>query len=406
MFRIMYLIGVLLILNIRLYAQQSMPGFYIASNGQTINGTFPKFRNWNYNPSKIEFETNTKQLIQLTPEVCKSFTVTGYDTYESMKVKRMTNPNKFYLNVEKAPNEEVFEDIHVFLRRIYNEGSVKLYIFKDSKRENFFIKINDTLTELLFRVVFRKNPSTGTDFVVEDKKYIDQLKSMFSARLSNDEKLAKKISMLRYSENNLITFLNQAMGLKFKRQKNRYPPELVVIGGVSYNTFKVGPYQQFVYPTTLSYPSKISPVIGLSYTEYTQRSFGKNMYSGELKYYSFKHAAARGEERWEYKASAFSIGFSVGRKWIDEKNIAWYTSIVPTAILFAKNTETKTYLNTKEVVEGRKIIFRPALQTGFIFNRIGIWAVYNFIKNDIQRYPHYNSFHQSIQAGMDWRFKL
>lgn len=396
-------------------AQNNFPGSYITNNGEVVNGAFPKFKSWNHNPSKVQFQTQGGSILELTPQTCKGFAITGYETYESMQVRRMTNPNRYYLNVQNAGNEETFDTIRVFLRRLYNEDSVKLYILRDSKRENYFIRVNDTFTELFFRMVFRHNAKTGIDHVFEDKKYVEQLKSLFKLSIENNRKLAKEAARLRYTENDLISFLNTAMGTQAKKHRNKYPSELVIIAGGSYNSFKVTPYQQFVYPTTLSYASKIVPLAGLSYTEYDQRSFGKNMFSGELKYYSFSHAATRVDEnsairiedKWMYKGHVFSIGFSVGRKWLNKRDIAWYTSITPMGLIVAGNKQTRLYFNREEIVSGKRITFRVGLQTGFIFKRIGIWALYNLPpQNDMQKERNYEALHQSVQAGIDWRFVL
>ncbi len=396
-----------LLMHAALNAQKTFPGFYITSTGETINGMFPHFKEWSQNPGKVQFETNTKKQVELTPDMCQSFAVSGYDTYESIRVKRMTNPNRHVFNYQDATQEETFEDIHVFLHRIYDESNVKLYEYRDNKRENYFISVNDTFTELFFKIVYKKNERTGIDELFNDKGYIDQLKSLFSSQLKNDNKLTKYVNSLRYDNNDLITFINWALGVKKQKQKNKYPSEFAVIAGASYNSLKVTPYKQFVYPTTIDYPSNFTPVIGLSYTTYGGRSLGKNMYSGELKYYRFKHSANTSDEEWEYKANALTIGFGIGRKWINKQFISWYTSIIPTAMLLSNNTESKTYLNEKTVTsEGINVAFRFGLQTGVIIKRFGIWAEYNLPANDIQTYQQYDTFHQSIQAGVDWRFKL
>jgi hypothetical protein len=204
-----------------------------------------------------------------------------------------------------------------------------------------------------------------------------------------------------------FAFSNKEKGANAKKEKNKYPSEFILIAGASYNTFKVSPYQQFVHPTTLNYQSKVSPVIGFSYTEYGQRSFGKNIYSGELRYYNFKHAAKTVDEEWEYKANVFTVGIAIGRKWIYEKNFSWYTSIVPSAVILANNKEIKYYQNSKTIVNGNGLNFRVGIQTGFVlFNHLGIWALYSVPGIDLHDYRQYSTIHKSTQAGIDWRFQF
>jgi hypothetical protein len=211
------LIVALLLLNIQVKAQKGFSGFYITSDGEKVNGIFPGFREWKFNPSEVKFEGNAKQPAQLTPDMCKAFTIDGYDTYESMQLNRMTNHNRFFLNYYKAAERDSFEIINAFVRLLYNKDSVKLYVFRDNKRSNFFIKVNDTFTELFFKIVFRYNAKTGIDEIFEDKKYVFQLKSFFASTISNDKKLARYLDHLRYDEGQMISFLKKVQTTKSKK---------------------------------------------------------------------------------------------------------------------------------------------------------------------------------------------
>jgi hypothetical protein len=251
-----------------------------------------------------------------------------------------------------------------------------------------------------FNGAFPKFSKLNTGEVFENAAFSNELKYSSLLKIVDDKKMD-----ISYQRNDQFSFKEK--NAKTKKEKNKYPAEFSLIAGASFNSFKVSPYQQFVHPTTLNYQSKVSPVIGFSYTEYGQRSFGKNMYSGELRYYNFRHAAKTVDEEWEYKANVFTVGIAIGRKWIYEKNFSWYTSIVPSAVILANNKEIKYYQNSNTVVDGNGLSFRAGIQMGFIlFNHLGIWALYNVPGIDLHDYRQYSTIHKSTQAGIDWRFQF
>jgi hypothetical protein len=117
-------------------AQKKFNGYYVALNGDTVSGNFPRFKQWKNNPSVVQFETYDRQLIELTPNNCKSFTVTGFDTYDVLETRRMTNRTSFkddgHFTTETG--DETYENIKAFLLKVYKADTVSLYEFSDMPR--------------------------------------------------------------------------------------------------------------------------------------------------------------------------------------------------------------------------------------------------------------------------------
>jgi hypothetical protein len=381
-------------------AQKRVPGYYISSKGDTISGSFTEFSEWNFNPSHVKFEGNTNESHVLTVENCKSFAVNGYDQYESIQLSRMTNSIELNGNYEME-GAEAFENIKVFGRIIYNNNGLRLIEFKDKKRENYFYqKDNGAITELVFRVYL----SDGK--VVDDKRYLKQLQALFVSHLQKDKKLAQGLPRLQYTEEDLVSFVNQVHNEKVLKNARKYPSELVLIGGASFNSFKVTPRNVFLTQSTTSYNSVLSPIIGFGIINYSQRNFGKNIYAVQIKNYSFKNKGiADNKVSYEYKANVTMVGVNFGRKWINKPNLSWYTSFAPSAVFLLGNTETRVSGEQKKVVKGRFLAHIVGLQTGVVFQRFGIWGLYNIGTVNTHTYVQVGTRHRSLQAGIDWKLK-
>src|ERR1700712_3622862 len=72
--------------------QNKFTGFFINNQGDTIKGSFPQYRQWNYNPDRVMFTSyqNGKKII-LTPAMCQEFHIDGYEIYIAFQGKRLIN---------------------------------------------------------------------------------------------------------------------------------------------------------------------------------------------------------------------------------------------------------------------------------------------------------------------------
>jgi hypothetical protein len=381
-------------------AQKRVPGYYISLKEDTVAGFFTDFAEWNFNPSHVKFQSSTNEVQVLTVENCKSFEVNGYDQYVPMQIRRMTNAIKYSGN-SAMEGTEAYESIKVFTRLIYDNNGFKLFEYKDRKRENYFYqKENGAVTELVFRVYLNDY------LVVDDKKYLGQLQALFSAYFAKDKKLAQMLPRLPYTEEGLVSFLNEVHKASVRKAAKKYPSELFLIGGASFNSFRVTPFSRYHTPSTINYNSDLSPVIGFGIVSYSQRNFGKNFYGVQLKNYSLKNKGRTDNGiGYEYKANVTMLGLSFGRKWINNPNLSWYSSLAPSALWLYRNTETRSVEDYREVVKGRSIGHMIGLQTGVVFRKFGIWGLYNIGAMNLHTYVNIGTLHNSVQAGIDWKLK-
>ncbi len=357
----------LCILCIHTSAQKNAPGFYVTLNGDTITGNFLHFKEWTNNPSKLLFESNIKKLIELTPDMCKNFTVTGFDTYDAREIKRMTNANAYYDNhfFDKESSEPTYDTLTCFLRRIYAHHSIVLYEFRDSKRANYFIQTNDSLMELIFKIDYKNG------MLSKDKEYITQLQSLFANFINGNKKLENKLLGLAYTEEDFVSFLKSIYGITVSgKPKVKYPPELIFSGGIAYNTRKVIPLYDVLYVrSAMNYNPSISPVFCIDFVSYSQRNFGKYFASLGLKYTSFQNAGEKPSvERWEYKAQVIGLDMGVGGKWIQKRDLVWYTSAHLSALHLFKNEEIRKNSTSVTEKDGTSLSLNLSLKLASYLN--------------------------------------
>jgi len=385
-------------------AQKIFPGYYITLSGDTITGSFPQYNQWKNNPSTVKFETAAKEVMILTPNNCRSFTIIGNDTYETIETDRMINPTEFseysYRMLNGEADTATYEKIKAFFRKVFFSNSVSLYEFSDAKRVNYFFKTADGLSELIYRVHYEGNK------VIQDKTYKVQLGALYATNIAGNTKLKRKINQLDYQEEAIVSFLENIYQMNpSKGKKDRHPSELFLAGGVSFNTFKVNASDQLIQPGTVKYNSSVIPVIAVGAIHYIQRSFNRYFITTEIRYTSFNHAGKTPTDKeWRYKSQILAPGIGIGAKWINKENFSWYTTFITSGMIMINNKEFG-YNGTVTERDGSSFIIGLDLQTGILFRNFCVWGQFN---PGIITYSanYYSAVLNSIYAGINWRISL
>lgn len=393
---------VLLATGLAAAAQQSFNGYYINNSGDTMAVSFPNYKQWKNNPAQIEVRTAGGQDVVLTPGNTREVTIDGYDTYRSRRFTRLTNPYLFY-SFSNLSEVDSTEDLHGFLLFLAKGDGVSLYKYSDQRRENFFIERGDSLVELKHKIY----PNDNQSGVIEDNRFRQQLWIAFLPTRGNDGAFKHRLESLPYKEDQLEAFVKGLQG-KREKKKKQYPSEIALMGGVAYNTFNVTS-QSFSNRSTLAdYKGGAAPVVGFTLYDYGQRSFGRNFFALQLKYYRFKNA---GDYEYysstgtvTFSASVLNLGTGLGRIFIQSPALKAYAALVPYILFMPDSRETYSsgHGNTKEFI----MSYNVSLQAGLRFNdRLGAWAHYNLLPTDAQQYVHFANYHRSLQMGVDWRLK-
>lgn len=396
------LFACLLTTGLQAATQQTFNGYFINNNGDTTAVSFPGYKQWKNNPAQIEVRTAGGQDIVLTPENAREVTINGYDTYRSRRFSRLTNPLEFTAFNELSAADST-EEIHGFLLFLVQGDGVSLYKYSDKRRENFFIEKEGELTELKHKLY----PNDNYSQVIEDNRFRQQLWAAFVHSRQNTEALKSRLEVLEYKEDQLQALVKGVKGKREKKAK-RYPSEIALMGGVAYNTFNVTSVSFSNRSTMADYKASQSPVIGITFYEYSQRAFGRNFFLLQLKYYRFKN---EGEYTYytrvgtvTYSGDMINVGLGFGRTIYQTPALKAYAVLAPHAVFIPASKEQ--YSGEEAYEENLVISYNVSVQAGVRFGeRLGAWVHYNVLPIDAQQYIHFGNHHRSLQLGVDWRLK-
>src|SRR5687768_2631683 len=101
-----------------LFAQgKIVKGYYINIAGDTVQGQFIDFKQWNKNPSAVDFlpEGSANKLL-LTPSVSRGFNINENESYIAYQGTRLQNPVTY--NTATAAEADEYQTVSAFLRQI------------------------------------------------------------------------------------------------------------------------------------------------------------------------------------------------------------------------------------------------------------------------------------------------
>ena len=340
----------------------------------------------------------------LTPETARQVTIEEYDTYVSRRFTRLINPYTGLTDYRNYMPQDSLEEIHGFLLYLTQGNGVRLYKFQDKKRENYFIeKDGGPLTELKFKVHVDDNNK-----VVEDLRFKQQLQTAFALNPATNAFLYNKLQRLEYKEDKLEAFIGQTAGKQ--KKKRMYPADLVVMGGLAYNTFDIIAYNSPNTSSQGTFKPGVAPVLGVTYFDYSQRNFARNFILLQAKWYHFRHSAiyeypnSGRETTLTYESQVANLNVGLGRNLIKTPTLSYYAAVAPSLVVLLGSKETNSF--TGAASKSTLLTYNFTLQTGVRLKRnLGVWLHYNVVANDVQSYVFYDHRHRTVQLGLDWLIK-
>lgn len=278
-----------------------VPGYIIKLNGDTVRGQLDD-RNWNINPAKISFKTDTEQ--QYTVNEIAGFGSDG-DIYKRFSVS-MTLYKK---NItDQLVNEKpIFvNDTTVFLRLLV-KSDWDLYQLTDAKDiPHFYMVQQEKAHELVYKtqLVERK----GSTYVAEDNTFRTQLVGI----LQPEKSLESRISRARYTSVDLKSIFekyNQSKGITTKPvSKDKFSYDFDVIAGISYASPTIsglGNLSNLEY----KFDNAIQPSFGLGFTAYLPRNRKQVSLDNQLLYSAYSSTSTG-----TYPISSYEISSNVKLK--------------------------------------------------------------------------------------------
>lgn len=262
---------------------------YINNNGDTIQGSVPGFSYKNRTPGITNFKESSGKELQLSPSNCKGFTVYFKDPDTTLRYipysgNRLINPAQFTNNLNSNA-EDIYKDSAIFVQNIFDNGKLRLFMYADNQRANYFYQTSSGLIELKYKIFLSQNNE-----VLNDRTYRDQLAIEFEEQISK-YKLQSYLDKLDYSSSDLVKFFNKLSATRYQRAKKKYPVKLTFAVGQSINSFAVSGYTQGRNDALTQYDNSSSTTLSIGAIFGTQASKGRLFFFPQVKYYSsLKHS--------------------------------------------------------------------------------------------------------------------
>jgi len=395
---------------------KSITGYYVNSSGDTIMGSFPKYKDWTNNPEKVIFlPVNASESIILTPSNCTSFHAEDYDTYIAYSGNRLINPFTFNNGFDQRDSVSQYENVNAFIRVIFNYNDFKLLIFQHKDRFNiFYQKKNMQPVELIC-----KSYSTGEDNFKTITTYRDQLKQIFIDTII-EKSLDQTLNRLSYDEGSLTYFMQKIYTVsKVKKKKNAiYKTSFFVNIGASLNFFSVSGDSYSFQQVSTKYNTTVSPVLTIGMYIPFERNFGKLGLSPQLSLYSYKNSGSYYTSinnsphytHSEFKTNLLIIPkVYITYKLVTNTNFEWNAGggIGLAFVNGEKETfrDSGNYVFTTYDQGGKKNPF-PTFncQTGLVIKKKINFLINYSLPATITNFVSYNGKHSSLQFSIGYEF--
>ena len=225
-----------LFVSYSVYSQKNLAaGYIITQSADTISG-FIFDKNWDKNPSQIQFKPRLEDEFQTyTPTQIKAFYIPFREGYESHRVSIDTSPTELADMVPGAGNTTVLETVFLSVQL---KSQLSLFYLKDEKeKSHYYIQRGKEspqeliLAKHLFEYQGRKN-------MITEEVYKKQL----TAYLADCPQLQAKIQKTRYSSKPLQTLIllyNQCTTkepIQFQVPPEKFRLSLSALAGVSHTS--------------------------------------------------------------------------------------------------------------------------------------------------------------------------
>jgi hypothetical protein len=409
-----------LLVSLQLSAQShDADGYYIGLKGDTVFGKFPGYAEYSNSPAKVPFQpSNADEPITLTPDSCLKFSAGHGESFISYTGKRLANATN-YQNAT-SDNIDVYTDVSVFIRELFNDGHYRLYELKDSKRSNFYISGDTTpLRELYYKEYIEyNNDNNGVDNnkVVESPVFKQQLKTFFMPIINTNFDLERRITSTPCSSGGLTNLFAIMTTGKAVKTKRKYPTQVFVGLGESSNTLKVtlvnaigGTGSEGAYST------QVSPVFEAGVRLFSQRNYGRLFFMFRANYYQFQNSNKTADPfdptivKTTYGSSVLSFPISVGYKFINSPDFSLEGSAGASLLILSNNNETQlinpgpleTSIITSDSRSNAFSLFGEAAIV--LFKKISVYAGY-YSPCSISSSQIYNPVHTSFKYGVRYLF--
>ncbi len=255
-------------------------GYIVTTKGDTVIG-FINYREWEYNPSKIEFKTaiNASAKTEHTTESIIAFAINGFESYRRFTLP-VSQDQIEYSNLSQGIDSTTVSKT-AFFQIIAKGENVTLYTYSDRTKQRFFISEKDQPPyELIYHMYIDPN---GLNHVLTDAGYKKQLLKLAAKYQSAQPEFYTQIQEADYKYADIIKIVNKINGLNdlTEEQKHLSKPgaEYFITGGINSSTIRLSGIDNINY--TLS-SSSLFPQIGGGMNLYLNKDVGRLVFRPEI----------------------------------------------------------------------------------------------------------------------------
>lgn len=391
---------------------KSISGYYITPTGDTVQGHFPNYAQWNKNPLQIKFiARGASSSIQLTPLNTHKFLIEGQDEYVSYAGTRLINPieNAMLFDETTTGNVDSFNQVNIFLRLVIKTEGGDLYIFKDASRTNFFIQLpGQPAIELRYKKIRIQSQ------IVEVADYKQQLNSLFSEHIAS-KRLASTLDKLSYEEKALASFFRRMFpAATVARKEESGNVRWTISAGAVLNKVSVKNKNGF-NSIPQSYSSSYSPQISVGAIIPLHRRLGRYFLYPQVKLFRYKNSGEQNQSTFISKVTyqadlAFITQMSGGINVINKESQQLFLTVGLGALGQLRGKQIKQRYSEpghlfldEEEKKASTMSYMMDVSIGVNLNRILLSATY-MMPTSISNFVYYTPKLSGIQLSVGYKF--
>ena len=263
------------------------PGYVVTLKGDTLHG-FIDFREWDSNPSSINFKTaaDDRKPTKLTTDEISFFNINNADSY--LRYAGKISMDRTDANHISSGRDIRYKTAVVFLKVLQKGERVTLFSYSDDLKTRFYVAEHSE--QLPAELVYREYYTTDVSYnsgdrsrSVSENTYMNQLFALAQKYNMLTNSLQWDIEHLSYSEPNLLKIVSQINGISKSEYENKYNKgtKLNLVAGAALNINTTNPSGAYLAAGGKVYTSFL-PAISFGMNVFANPNTGKLVFRVEL----------------------------------------------------------------------------------------------------------------------------
>lgn len=259
-----------------------LPGYIVLQGKDTLRGQL-NYRDWEKNPTQVQFAPPSAAARVCTVQDLEAFGVDGLDHYR--KVTVLIDANPVEVTDVSGYSRELIRSQTVFLRILASGNNLDLYEYVDFKPHYFIAQPGGPVEELSYKVM--QDSLSGGTAVRKYKDFQVQLKKLLASRgLTYEQSIS--IDKLDYKAKDLVKFVSEVNGITGQAgmlQRKKDKPRFFAGAGLVFPNF--GFSSGDVRLNSLKFKNDFSGIVTAGIDFFVARSLQNLVVRGEISFSQF-----------------------------------------------------------------------------------------------------------------------